>query len=66
MPTESAVVPSPAIVDHPGRRRGFVGTACLVSAPALLLLARACVPALLQGAPVLPLTTPPARPGAAR
>lgn len=62
MPTEAAVVPSPAIVDRPGQRRGFLGTACPVSAPALLLLARACVPALQGG----PLTNPPAGSGAAR
>jgi hypothetical protein len=54
MPTEAAFVPSPAIVDRPGQRRGFMGAACPVSAPAM------------QGAPVLPLTNPPAGPGAAR
>jgi len=67
MPTETADVPSPAIVDRPGQRRGFLGSAWPVIALALmlLLLLRACVPAM-QGAPVPPLTSPPAGSGAAR
>lgn len=64
MPTETAHVPSPAIVDRPGQRRGFLGTAWPVTALALLLR-RACVLAM-QGAPVPPLTRAPAGSGAAR
>jgi hypothetical protein len=67
MQTESADAQSPAIVDRPGERRGFLATAWPVAALALilLLLLRACMPAM-QGAPVPPVATPPAGPGAAR
>lgn len=67
MPTETADVPSPAIIDRPGQRRSFLGTAWPVIALALmlLLLLRACVPSM-QGAPVPPPGSPPAGPGAAR
>jgi len=67
MQSESADVPSPAIVDRPDQRRGFLGTAWPVIALALmlLLLVRACVPAM-QGAPVPPAVPPKAGPGVAR
>jgi hypothetical protein len=67
MQTETADVQTTAIVDRPGQRRGFLATAWPVIALALMLmlLLRACVPAM-QGAPVPPLATPPAGAGAAR
>ena len=67
MHTESADAQGPAIADRPGERRGFLATAWPVAALALilLLLIRACVPAM-HGAPVPPLATPPAGAGAAR
>ena len=67
MQTEPADVQSPAIVDRPGQPRGFLATAWPVTALALmlLLLLRACVPAM-QGAPVPPVAAPKAGPGAAR
>ena len=65
MQTESTDAGSPAVVDRPGERRGFLATAWPVIALGLMLmlLLRACVPAM-QGAPV-PLA-PTAGPGAVR
>ena len=67
MQTETADVQTTAIVDRPGHRRGFLTTAWPVIALALMLmlLLRACVPAM-QGAPVPPVATPAAGAGAAR
>jgi len=67
MHTESADVQGPAIADRPGERRGFLATAWPVAALALilLLLIRACVPAM-QAAAVPLVPTPPAGAGAAR
>ena len=67
MQTESADAQSPAIADRPGERRGFLATAWPVAALALilLLLIRACVPAM-QAAAVPLVPTPPAGAGAAR
>ena len=66
MQTEPAEAQSPAIVDRPGQP-GFLANAWPVTALALilLLLLRACVPAM-QGAPVPPVAAPNAGPGAAR
>ena len=67
MQTESTDTGSPAIVDRPGERRGFLATAWPVIALGLMLmlLLRACLPAM-QGAPVPPGPAPTAGPGAVR
>lgn len=67
MQTEAADPQSSAIVDRPGQRRGFLATAWPVIALALilLLLLRACVPAV-RAAPVPPPAAPAAVPGAVR
>lgn len=67
MHTDPADARGPAIVDRPGERRGFLSTAWPIAALALmlLLLLRACVPAM-QGAPVPPAAALTAGPGAAR
>jgi hypothetical protein len=67
MQTETADVQTTAIVDRPGHRRGFLATAWPVIALALMLmlLLRACVPAMqIAAVPLVPTQT--AGPGATR